>query len=121
MVLLHLPTLVLWLFTGLDNHMRKIFPIIFIISFGLLPASAFAAAIRIAPSPLKVEVSVPFDIEVDINSQNESVNAIDGHVILPAGIMVDSINDAQSIISLWIEHPHQTENHTVSFSGVIPG
>ena len=66
-------------------------------------------------------VNQEFKVSIVINTNNESINAIKGEIIFPSNILsLKMINDANSIISLWIEKPQIRENK-IKFSGIIPG
>jgi hypothetical protein len=74
-----------------------------VLTFLLLPAVAFAAT-----AVIKVDTGV------------EEVNALEGTLVLPESMNVREIQTGNSVILIWIEAPHQTDN-TVSFAGITPG
>lgn len=61
-----------------------------------------------------------FWVTVMLDTQSQSINAIEGNIIVDSRFTIKDINDADSNVTFWIERPIQ-DKHTVSFSGIIPG
>ena|SRR3989344_173287 len=81
------------------NIFIKTFTVIFL----LLPASVFATT-----------------AVVEINTDDQNINALEGTLILPESANVREIQTGNSVILIWIEKPHQIEN-IISFAGITPG
>lgn len=56
---------------------------------------------------------------VQVDTRGAKINAIEGVLVLPDGMNVRA-QTGNSVISLWVEEPHVTDN-TVRFSGITPG
>ncbi len=116
-----LPTLVLLPFIGLDNMKYFTLYILGILVISLcIPVYVFAAQMRISPSHLSPALHAPFDFVVEFLPEQNSINTIEGTLIIPQGLTIKTINDADSIIPLWIERP-ELKNNQIHFAGVIPG
>lgn len=51
-----------------------------------------------------------------------SINAIEGEIGIPEGVIVESTNDARSVISFWIVRPELSpDGRRIPFAGIIPG
>jgi hypothetical protein len=61
-----------------------------------------------------------FWVTVMLDTLSQSINAIEGNIVVDPRFTIKDINDADSNIPFWIERPIQDKN-TVSFSGIIPG
>jgi len=57
---------------------------------------------------------------VEIDTGKEEINALEGTLVLPENMVVRKIQTGNSVISLWIEKPHQRE-HIIMFAGITPG
>lgn len=62
-----------------------------------------------------------FLIEFNINTESESINAIEGKIEFPDGVEIKEINDGNSIINFWLEKPRIEDKKYIVFSGIIPG
>jgi hypothetical protein len=99
----------------------KIF--VLIIVMGLLPWPVFGAGVHFNPTSIPAQQSQPSTVTLLIDTQQDSINAIDG-VVLVAKELGDSIvvSDSGSIITYWIEQPTwDPGERTIKFSGAIPG
>jgi hypothetical protein len=103
----------------LQKIMKKIITTI-IVTITLLPLISYAAVVHVVPAQLHPNINTPFKFTIEVMPQNDSINAVEGTIIIPAGLKISSINDAASIISLWVDRPHLDGTHII-FSGVIPG
>lgn len=101
---------------------RKINFIIIILAINFLFVfSVKGAEVSFDKNYQEMLVNQEFKVSIVINTNNETINAIEGEIILPSDILtVKMINDANSIINLWIEKPQIRENK-IKFSGIIPG
>jgi len=81
-----------------------------------------AAEIFFGVSDENIGLNTKFEVEIFINTQGESVNAIEGQIIFPSDILeLKEIRDANSIINFWIDKPENNLSGQVNFSGIIPG
>lgn len=63
-----------------------------------------------------------FTAEVVINSGGETINAVEGRVVLPHGINITQIQTGNSAILVWIQEPRLSEeSYSIIFSGISPG
>ncbi len=79
-----------------------------------------AATFYFQPAVVKMGIGDSARVEVIMDSP-ENVNAVEGVVKFPGNLLEAlNINDAGSVISLWIQRPTIVEGQIV-FSGAIPG
>lgn len=57
-------------------------------------------------------------VSVDIGS--DEINALEGSVIFPDSVYIDTVSTGSSVISMWVVSP-TIDGHTISFSGITPG
>lgn len=88
------------------------------IFLGMLALPAQAAVLSLSPNVIGSDAFQ--DIRIAIDTQGESVNAIEGSFKLPEDVEVKQVSDANSVVSLWVQQP-EIKNNTISFSGLIPG
>ena len=65
-----------------------------------------------------------FTVGVFLNTQGERINALQGTITVPSSLaVVQSVEEGNSIINLWLQSPAVTCNADcrVSFRGIIPG
>lgn len=63
-------------------------------------------------------------VDIFVDTQGNSINAVEGSISIPKMMNVDSIRLGDSSINLWIEEPHRREEgqmEYVVFSGITPG
>jgi hypothetical protein len=61
------------------------------------------------------------EIGVLVNSQNESINALEGQIAYPTDYLtLKSVEIGNSVINLWLQSPVDN-NGTIDYSGIIPG
>lgn len=91
----------------------------FILLFALAcSARADAASLRFSPSVVRPgEAS---DISVVLDTEGESVNALEGEFAVPEEFGAARISDGDSIVSFWLEAP-AIAGGKIGFSGLIPG
>ena len=93
----------------------------FVFTFFLLfVAPVQAAEIYFGVDNPQMVVGDTFEVGVFLNSEEESINALDSSIVIPTTLSVTEIRDGNSLIPLWLEHPHVDGNRVV-FSGVVPG
>jgi len=101
--------------------MAKILIIILISLFVLFPQAGKALNFELSPenlAPNKENL-----IQLRLNITNEQINAIELRLkFTPEDILIKDINDANSIISFWVEKPSfSNEAGEIFFSGIVPG
>jgi hypothetical protein len=98
--------------------MKRTLFIIGIVFTLIFPWRSFASVMTIAPSP-----SNPDLIVVSLDTQGDTINAIQGHLTFNTGTFsVSTISDGGSIINFWIEPPaFSNTSGTIDFAGIIPG
>lgn len=57
---------------------------------------------------------------VEVNTGEESINALEGVLFLPDTMRIRGIETGNSVINLWIEEPRYAETQ-VTFAGITPG
>lgn len=92
-----------------------------LIASALLVAAPLAQAARLSfENPATVLVKKQFSVRVQL-SPEDMVDALEGEVGFdPDFLALQSISDAGSIVSLWIDAPRATGGK-ILFSGIIPG
>ncbi len=112
--------LVLWLFIGqVDVHffMKKYLCIFFLHFFWITPV--FSAELFFE---LKNVGEKNVHVDVFLNTQEESVNAVEGTIGYDSSsASVERIHHGNSLINFWIESPQETGFGSVKFSGMTPG
>lgn len=87
----------------------------------LLPAFASAAELRMKTNIPYVHVGDTFTVGVSLNTQKESINALDGALNFSSNLKLSSIRLAGSLVPLWIVSPVEKALGTISFAGILPG
>ena len=94
---------------------------LFFIFYFLFSESVFAAEIFLSTKSQEVKVNQLFEVGVFINTNEESINAIEGKIIFPQDFLkLKKINDGNSVINFWVEKP-KIKSGQIFFSGIIPG
>ncbi len=63
-----------------------------------------------------------FLAQVFLNTEEESINAIEGKIVFPADLLeIKEVLDGNSAINFWIEKPHTFQLGVIAFSGITPG
>ncbi len=102
------------------NFVVVFFLSIIFVSLFKIP-NVLAAEVSLSANNPTIKVGDEFVVNFFLNTENESLNAIEGSVVFPADLLeLKEIQDGSSIISFWSEHP-QVSGNQVHFSGVIPG
>jgi len=104
----------------MKDEMKKItitFALIFAssLAFPCMAAEVFATYPVSSVSPGS-SISVPIKLEV----KGTPINAIEGSVRIPTNMRLESVSDAGTFVSIWIERPNESEG-VLRFSGIIPG
>src|SRR5512145_2242176 len=89
----------------MKNFQFRIFNSQFILILLLLPVFASAAT-----------------AVIEVDAGRETINALEGTLEIPYGVLVSDIYTGSSIILFWIEKPVlDREKNTISFAGLTPG
>ena len=104
------------------NYKLKIVIPAFVIFFLLsVVNSSDAAELFFDAKTKEVGVNQQFQIDLILNTEGESVNAIEGEIVFPASTLeFQEIRDGASFISFWVKRPFFNGN-SVIFSGILPG
>ncbi len=102
--------------------MKKILKLIpiFIFAFAFV-FQAQAARLFFETETAEVGVGQEMEVTLRLDTEGETINAIEGEVHLPEIILAESIRDGNSMIALWAEPPEISDGKTIIFSGIIPG
>ncbi len=83
--------------------------------------SAKAARLYFDPSSGNFSPGVPISVDLKIDTENQSINSIEGHLNFSSDIFsIEKLSNGGSIISFWVV-PAKSENGEITFAGVIPG
>ncbi len=93
---------------------------------------ANGAELKLNSQAQEIGVGQQFEASLSLDTQNEDINALEGKIIFPAGLLeLKEIRDGNSIINFWIERPsvsRQTDakqeretDAIIVFSGITPG
>jgi hypothetical protein len=86
------------------------------------PSFSRAAEIFLETRALTASVGQDLLVNVFLDTERETVNAIEGKVVFPQEhLALKEIRDGNSSINFWIERPDISEQSQVSFSGITPG
>lgn len=102
---------------------------LFVFSLGLiLPQMVFAAQMFFDAKATQVQIGEKFEVNLFVNSEQESVNAFEGRIMFPRDISdLKEIRDGNSIVNFWIDPVRNAVSNGVEkpdaiyFSGITPG
>ncbi len=95
--------------------------LLMIILFSLALTSKAASLSLETPNPI-VPLGTPFAVTVYLDPQGQSVNALEGNLTFPNDkLQLENVYGSDSIVSLWIERPHEAVSGTIAWSGIMPG
>lgn len=99
-----------------------IFLIVFSFSFFALHLSEVNAARLYFETPVQeVGVGQEMEITLYVDSQGETINALEGTIHLPEILRAEEIRDGDTLIALWGERPQINADGAIIFGGIIPG
>lgn len=88
----------------------------------LVPSVIFGAQAYFVAPQNTVGVGKEVVVEVYVDTENESVNAVEGNILFPNNqIEVVDIRSGNSLINFWVEHPSVVDKGRVAFSGIVSG
>lgn len=100
---------------------KNVFKFTIVVLFLLNFSFTHASSVNFSTQKFK-DSNDKFLIEFNINTESESINAIEGRLIIPeSGFDVKDINDGNSSVNFWLEKPRLENNKYIVFSGIIPG
>lgn len=102
------------------RFIRIIIPLVILSGAMLLPATVFAARIYLVPTSTEVHVGDTITIDVMLDTEQESVNAVDLAIIYPQLFSIKSISRSGSVMTLWIQDPNFNAKNIV-LQGGVPG
>lgn len=79
-----------------------------------------AARLYLETKEHEVGIGQRMEIVLRIDSEGETVNALEGTIYTPAFLEVEAIRDGNSLISLWVERPEVRSDQHILFSGIVP-
>lgn len=83
--------------------------------------AAQAAQLNLYSQIQEIGISQQFQVDLFLDTENESINAIEGKIAFPQELLeLKEIKDGNSIINFWIERP-KANNGEILFSGITPG
>jgi len=94
--------------------------IVGLLIFMALPV--FGAEIFFDSKTPTITSGAQFQVDLLLNTENKSINAVEGKVIFPSEILeLKEIKSGNSIINFWVNKPKIKQNGQVIFSGITPG
>jgi hypothetical protein len=100
--------------------MSKLKLLIFILIFSF-PAQTLAAELSMTADKKEITPQTKTEISFWLNTGEEEINALEGKLVFNQDFLsVAEIDDANSIVSFWLDRP-QVKNNSIIFSGIIPG
>lgn len=104
--------------------LKSSFFVLLLILFSTFSAKEInAAQLLLSPSAGTFEVGSTFEVGVYLNTQGETINAIEILLSFPANkLQLVSPSIGQSIVGIWTNAPqYDNKNGTISLQGAIPG
>ena len=95
---------------------------IFHFAFSIFTSPAFAADIFFDADGRQFLQGEDFLLNVFLNTEGDSVNAIEGHLVFPDDLLdMLEVRDGDSAVTFWIKKPKFLTSNTLEFSGITPG
>ncbi len=103
--------------------MRNIFILVVLVfSSGFFVTPALAAVIKIDSDFKSLHVGDVFTVLLSVDTENQTVNAIETEIIFPQEILeYVSTDDGESGVSLWVLQPAYDGLDSISLTGITPG
>lgn len=90
--------------------------------FLLAPGFVYAQSVTIVPHAASTAVGETTQIDVQIDTGTNAINAADGSIVIPDGLDVVGVTTGGSAFTLWPVQPTvNVGSHTVTFTGGVPG
>lgn len=100
--------------------LKTLFLLFSVLYFLLSLLTASAAQLFFEPSVKEVGAGQQFQIDLKLDPQNQSVNATEAKIRFSRNLKLISLNDGNSLITLWLQKP-TLKDGAVIFSGIVPG
>lgn len=93
---------------------------LFLITALLVATPVFASEFSFDIQNKNISVEEQFKIDLNINTNKESINAVGGKIIFPADLLdLSEVREENSIVNFWVEKPIFKDGEVV-FSGITP-
>ena len=90
--------------------------------FFFITPFAHAASVSFVPPSAQPSAGTPFIITVNLSTDSDLLNAVDGGILIPSGITITSVTTGDSLLKLWPVQPAYVINdREITFTGGIPG
>lgn len=105
----------------LINAKNLLVSIGFILVFFSGLQTASAAQLNFISPVQEIKINQRLKADLVLNAEGESINAVEGKIILPDFVKIKDLQDGNTIVSLWIQKPKLANHNQIVFSGIIPG
>lgn len=85
-----------------------------------IPIISYASEFYFEPSKLVTTENSKFEVRVMVDTGGQSINAVEGDLLIPENMIVTDIFYGNSLVVLWVEKP-EYRGQAVHFSGITPG
>lgn len=94
-----------------------------LLSAWFIPSSVYGAQFRFEPEKLSVPQASPFTVTLTVNSEEQSLNAVDGTLLIAEEFGDNiTVTDSGSVVTYWVTRPEwDAKTRSVKFSGALPG
>lgn len=94
-----------------------------LLSAWFISGSVYSAQIRFEPEKLSVPQASPFTVTLTVNSEEQSLNAVDGTLLIAEEFGDNiTVTDSGSVVTYWVTRPEwDATTRSVKFSGDLPG
>lgn len=100
----------------------RIFSIFFCLVLLSFPLHARGTTFELQTTESHLAIGQVVRVDVELDPNPDILNTVAGEISIPdERFEVADISDGNSIIPVWIEHPRLSDQHTISFAGIMPG
>ncbi len=93
-----------------------------IVFFSMWISPARAAEFFFGTHAKELGVGATFEVGVFLNTNSESVNAIEGRILFPEDVLeLREIRRGNSVVNFWVEEPLYEKGKGIYYAGIIPG
>ena len=103
---------------------QLVYLLVFLIGLGfwILPLGVMASHVFLSSDKDEVPNGATFKVTVYVNAVEERVNTIEGKLVYDnEKIILERIDETDSIIGIWVSRPEEEKKGSVYWSGIIPG
>lgn len=86
-----------------------------------MPSVVFGAQAYFVVPQNTVGVGQEALVEVYIDTENISANAVEGSIVFPTNVEIVDVKNGNSSINFWVDQPHVVGKGSISFSGIVSG